>query len=236
MGESLGGGGLPSTLYGFPCGHEPLLDNLHFPRSEHPQSLSAPLRRVLTRWHRVHGRSHRTRGHALALRPLQIHPNANPRKPTLGRRIRQGRTLDRGENKLSALKTNRNSQPCAAPNIAARSPAHWCDSQRRPLAWRDPPQRCDGLVGSCYRARRGADVGRSPRHRLKDPRRLLNGLSAWCDFPAPALQESSYFRSYQKLIRRVYNLITPPADSSLASLGRSYEPRLQRGPAPSSAL
>ena len=135
MGESLGGGGLPSTLYGFPCGHEPLLDNLHFPRSEHPQSLSAPLRRVLTRWHRVHGRSHRTRGRALALRPLQIHPNANPRKPTLGRRIRQGRTLDRGENKLSALKTNRNSQPCAAPNIAARSPAHWCDSQRRPLAW-----------------------------------------------------------------------------------------------------
>jgi hypothetical protein len=173
MGESLGGGGLPSTLYGFPCGHEPLLENLHFPRSEHPQSLSAPLRRVLTWWHRVHGR---------------------------------------------------------------RSPAHWCDSQRRPLAWRDPPQRCDGLVGSCYRARRGADVGRSPRHRLKDPRRLPNGLTAWCDFPAPALQESSYFRSYQKLIWRVYNLITPPADSSLASLGRSYEPRLQRGPAPSSAL
>ena len=66
--------------------------------------------------------------------------------------------------------------------------------------------------------------------------RLPNGLTAWCDFPEPALQESSYFRSYQKLIRRVYNLITPPADSSLASLGRSYEPRLQRGPAPSSAL
>jgi len=69
-----------------------------------------------------------------------------------------------------------------------------------------------------------------------ESRRLPNGPTAWCDFPAPALQESSYFRSYQKLIRRVYNLITPPADSSLASLGRSYEPRLQRGPAPSSAL